>query len=262
VPRAAQVCARERRALCCVAARLQGCARRGRASLTASIPCLWRLSLAASERLTFASTRHCSLGTRDCCLGMTTRCDHSKKNRIDRKAASYTHGSADPHHLFQNLFQKSFHLASFLALAALLRPRVCKCTLSVSCHHKRNRRVSSGLREGTAPRPRTKLPLAPWEETPQAPWGHRAGTLGSKVPVCMAGTLGSELPVYCTVRVHAHPTRITALRAAQTDRQQARGCCWPLLPCSLSAPHDLKRHPISPVIPPLVVIGNFPSLLR
>ena len=99
---------------------------------------------------------------------------------------SYSHGSADPHHLFQ----KSFHLASFLALAALLRPRVCECTLSVSCHLKRNRRVSTGLREGIEPRARTKPPLAPWEETPQAPQGHRAGTLGFGV----ASIIGCGVP--------------------------------------------------------------------
>ena len=126
---------------------------------------------------------------------------------------SYSHGSADPHHLFQ----KSFHLASFLALAALLRPRVCECTLSVSCHLKRNRRVSTGLREGIEPRARTKPPLAPWEETPQAPQGHRAGTLGLKLPVYMAGTLGSELPVLLAVEFLATPQPIPRNSTANTS---------------------------------------------
>jgi hypothetical protein len=108
---------------------------------------------------------------------LTRRKRHSAVERkIDPKTDGgrqlcYTHGSADPHHLFQ----KSFHLASFLALAALLRPRVCECTLSVSCHRKRNRRVSTGLREGIAPAARTKPPLAPWEELRRDPGGTGQG---------------------------------------------------------------------------------------
>lgn len=68
------------------------------------------------------------------------------------------------------LFQKSFHLASFLALAAeLLRPRLCECTLSVSCQPQLEQSVSC-CRQHT---PRHTTPhgthTAPSQETAQRP---------------------------------------------------------------------------------------------
>lgn len=47
---------------------------------------------------------------------------------------------------YSYLFQKSFHLPIFLALAASLRPReACECTLSLSCNTESNTQLARAI---------------------------------------------------------------------------------------------------------------------